>query len=63
MKHQSDLGEKHFICCPKRNPLLQGKQRKAFDSADYFMKEHESSHPMSLEEWKDLLEKEIAKIE
>lgn len=36
--NQSDYGEKHFICCAKRNPLQTGKSKKyTFDSADYFM--------------------------
>lgn len=59
MLRQADIGEKNFICCRKRNPLIS-KQRKNFDSADYFMeiaKDNEFKHPISQEEWESMLER------
>lgn len=49
MQKEADFGDKHFICCSKRKPLIP-KLRKNFDSADYFMdiaKENGSDHPIS----------------
>ncbi|EAR90585.2 hypothetical protein TTHERM_00122340 (macronuclear) [Tetrahymena thermophila SB210] len=65
MQKQADFGDKHFICCAKRKPLIP-KLRKNFDSADYFMdiaKESGSSHPISQEEWEQMLERQIEKVE
>ncbi|KAL4496075.1 hypothetical protein ABPG72_015497 [Tetrahymena utriculariae] len=65
MQKQADFGDKHFICCAKRKPLVP-KLRKNFDSADYFMdiaKEIGSSHPITQEEWEQMLERQIEKVE
>lgn len=62
MREQADKGETSFICCAKRNPLVP-KSKKNFDSADFFMEEYGKNHPVSKQEWEEMLEALIKSTE